>query len=71
MSKAQFNPCIIHLTDEQYRKVIDIAQEDIDNKWKGKIRNKIKELEEELQYDITKNEARLQIKLLEEILEEK
>jgi hypothetical protein len=35
----------ILLTDKQYRTVIDKAQEDINNEWKDKIRNKIKELE--------------------------
>ena len=37
---------------------------------KDKIRDKIKELEEELQYEITKNEAMLQIRVLQELLEE-
>lgn len=35
---------IIHLTDEEYRKVIDNAQRDIEEKWKDKIRAKIEEV---------------------------
>lgn len=38
--------------------------------YKQDIRNKIKELEQELEYEITKNEARLQIEVLKELLEE-
>ena len=43
---------------------------DGEKKWKDKIRNKIKELEEELKYEITKNEAKIQINLLKGLLEE-
>lgn len=47
--KSNNEKYIIHLTDEQYRTVIDLAQNDINKQWIQKIKDKIEELEEELE----------------------
>ena len=45
----ELNKHVIHLTDEQYRTVIDLAQNDINKQWIQKVKDKIEELEEELE----------------------
>lgn len=40
---------IIHLTDEQYKIVIENAQNDINQKWIQKVKDKIEEINEELE----------------------
>lgn len=37
----------IHLTDEQYKTVIDLAQNDINQQWIQKVKDKIEELKQE------------------------
>lgn len=38
----ELNKHVIHLTDEQYRTVIDLAQNDINKQWIQKVKDKIK-----------------------------
>lgn len=57
------NKYIIHLTDEQYKKVIDLAQKDVEEKWKNKIKAKIKEYEE-INMDIFTFEVAEDLKVL-------
>lgn len=45
----ELNKYTIHLTDEQYKTVIDLAQNDINQQWIQKVKDKIEELEEELE----------------------
>ena len=40
----ELNKHVIHLTDEQYRTVIDLAQNDINKQWIQKVKDKIEEL---------------------------
>lgn len=47
--KSNNEKYIIHLTDEQYKTVIENAQNDINQKLIQKVKDKIKELEEELE----------------------
>lgn len=42
--KSNNEKYIIHLTDEQYKTVIEIAQNDINQKWIQKVKDKIEEL---------------------------
>ncbi len=42
--KSNNEKYIIHLTDEQYKTVIEIAQNDINQKWIQKIKDKIEEI---------------------------
>lgn len=61
----------IHLSDEEYRQVIENAQKDIKQKYEDKIKNKIEEVEDVL--DMCKadgNVARYKIKQLEEEIED-
>ena len=67
MNKEKYT---IHLTDEQYRAVIDKAQEDIDNKWKTKIKDKIKELEEQCETELLTTWLEAKIEVLEDLLKE-
>lgn len=53
---------IVQLTDEQYRKLVDIIRNDINKEWIDKINFKIEELDETKQY--WNNEV---IKILNEI----
>lgn len=69
MSEVQFNPCTIHLTDEQYRKIIDSCSKDVSKQWQDKIKNEIKELEEILEKRKTIDIVEM-INRLEELLEE-
>ena len=39
----ELNKYVVHLTDEQYRTVIDLAQNDINQQWIQKVKGKIEE----------------------------
>ncbi len=43
----ELNKYTIHLTDEQYKTVIDLAQNDINQQWIQKVKDKIEELKQE------------------------
>ena len=61
----------IHLSDEEYRQVIENAQKDIKQKYEDKIKNKIEEVEDVL--DMCKadgNVARYKMQQLEEEIED-
>lgn len=61
----------IHLSDEEYRQVIENAQKDIKQKYEDKIKNKIEEVEDVL--DMCKadgNVARYKMKQLGEEIED-
>ena len=45
--KSNNEKYIIHLTDEQYKTVIENAQNDINQKWIQKVKDKIEELKQE------------------------
>lgn len=60
----------IHLSDKEYRQVIENAQKDIKQKYEDKIKNKIEEVEDVLDMCRTDgNVARYKMKLLEEEIE--
>ena len=42
----ELNKYTIHLTDEQYKTVIDLAQNDINQQWIQKVKDKIEELKQ-------------------------
>lgn len=41
----------IYLTDEQYKTVIDLAQNDINQQWIQKVKDKIEEIGEKIKYE--------------------
>jgi hypothetical protein len=43
----ELNKYTIHLTDEQYKTVIDLAQNDINQQWIQKVKDKIEEVQKE------------------------
>lgn len=43
----ELNKYTIHLTDEQYKTVIDLAQNDINQQWIQKVKDKIEKLNDE------------------------
>lgn len=47
--KSNNEKYIIHLTDGQYKTVIEIAQNDINQKWIQKVKDKIEKIDEELE----------------------
>lgn len=59
--KEENKKYIIKMTDEQYSKVIELVECDINKKWKDKIKSKIEELK-----DGTYDEKIILQKLLEE-----
>ena len=63
------NKYIIHLTDEQYRKLVDTIRKEEKEKLKQKVKDKIEVLRMEEKYDYLDNKRTIQI--LEELLEEK
>lgn len=75
--KSNNEKYIIHLTDEQYKTVIEIAQNDINQKWIQKVKDKIEELKE--QYNVreldfiktTQDIRKIIIQSLEELIEGK
>lgn len=44
------NKYLINLTDEQYRKLVDIIRKDINKEWTSKIKEKIEEIDKEIEY---------------------
>lgn len=73
----ELNKCVIHLTDEQYRTVIDLAQNDINQQWIQKVKDKIEELqngplkinENNKYYYETEAYNKIIIQVLQELLE--
>ena len=73
----ELNKHAIHLTDEQYRTVIDLAQNDINKQWIQKVRDKIEELqngplkinENNKYYYETEAYNKIIIQVLQELLE--
>lgn len=73
----ELNKHVIHLTDEQYRTVIDLAQNDINKQWIQKVRDKIEELqkgplkinENNKYYYETEAYNKIIIQVLQELLE--
>lgn len=62
------NKYIIHLTDEQYRKLVDTIRKEEKEKLKQKIKDKKREIQKIGQYLYTNINVR---NILEELLEEK
>ena len=75
--KSNNEKYIIHLTDEQYKTVIENAQNDINQKWIQKVKDKIEELqngplkinENNKYYYETEAYNKIIIQVLQEILE--
>ena len=74
--KSNNEKYIIHLTDEQYKTVIENAQNDINQKWIQKVKDKIEEIKKEKNkfgnclVEFYENElADRDIKILQELLE--
>lgn len=73
----ELNKHVIHLTDEQYRTVIDLAQNDINKQWIQKVKDKIEELqngplkinENNKYYYETEAYNKIIIQVLQELLE--
>lgn len=73
----ELNKYVIHLTDEQYRTVIDLAQNDINQQWIQKVKDKIEELqkgplkinENNKYYYETEAYNKIIIQVLQELLE--
>lgn len=73
----ELNKHVIHLTDEQYRTVIDLAQNDINQSWIQKVKDKIEELqngplkinENNKYYYETEAYNKIIIQVLQELLE--
>lgn len=68
------NKYTIHLTDKQYNAVIENAQNDINQKWIQKVKDKIEELEEEKKYYYSQykiEELNDKIQVLQELLKER
>lgn len=69
--KENDNKYTIHLTDEQYNKVIEIVQNDINQKWIQKVKDKI-EILEKLQNEFLNNEElRIKIIAYKELIKER
>lgn len=79
--KENDNKYTIHLTDEQYNKVIEIVQNDIKQKWIQKVKDKIEELKKEGNYRTIDNPygrvhfmaegCDYKIQVLQELIEER
>ena len=75
--KSNNEKYIIHLTDEQYKTVIENAQNDINQKWIQKVKDKIEELqngplkinENNKYYYETEAYNKIIIQVLQELLE--
>lgn len=52
----ELNKHVIHLTDEQYRTVIDLAQNDINKQWIQKVKDRIEEIDK-IYNDIPEDEG--------------
>ena len=69
--KENDNKYTIQLTDEQYNNVIEIVQNDINQKWIRKVKDKI-EILEKLQKEFLNNEElRIKIIAYKELIEER
>ena len=62
---------IVKLTNEEYKRVIDVAQEDIKKQFKQKVKDKIEELANTKGDFATYIATSERIKVLEELLEDK
>lgn len=62
---------IIHLTDEQYKTAIENAQNDINQKWIQKVKDKISERQFELQQEYKDFEDDAILTVLQELIEMK
>ena len=67
--KSNNEKYIIHLTDGQYKTVIEIAQNDINQKWIQKVKDKISERQFELQQEYKDFENDSILIVLQELLE--
>ena len=67
--KSNNKKYIIHLTDEQYKTVIENAQNDINQKWIQKVKDKISERQFELQQEYKDFEDDAILIVLQELLE--
>lgn len=65
----ELNKYTIHLTDEQYKTVIDLAQNDINQQWIQKVKDKISERQFELQQEYKDFEDDAILIVLQELLE--
>lgn len=69
--KENDNKYTIHLTDEQYNKVIEIVQNGINQKWIRKVKDKIKILEKLQNEFLNNEELRVKIIAYKELIEER
>lgn len=53
----ELNKYIVKMSDEQYRRLVDIIRDEINKFWKYKIKAKIEELEKEITEDKKKNDG--------------
>ena len=60
---------IVQLTDEQYRKLVDIIRGEISKEWRDKIKAKIEELENEKEKYFEKQVIQHEIDVLQSLLE--
>jgi predicted metal-binding protein len=65
----ELNKYTIHLTDEQYKTVIDLAQNEINQQWIQKVKDKISERQFELQQEYKDFEDDAILIVLQELLE--
>ena len=64
----ELNKYTIHLTDEQYKTVIDLAQNEINQQWIQKVKDKISERQFELQQEYKDFEDDAILIVLQELL---
>lgn len=68
--REELNKYIVQLTDEQYRRLVDIIRDEINKEWKDKIKAKIEELKSNKDFDMDVYVEEFAVDVLQELLEE-